>query len=209
MISFLLGIILFISASSSFAEGEVEFSHSADEIQEITESSEVPEGPSFTDELRALGHTRFDIAAIRDPRFPELVEKAFNQSNISLMSLNKKREIFRAQFKGSKLNELLDKFPLVESVLADVLTDRDSIVGLIRLIQKERELSYFLLGIVILFILNIILKKMVVNPDGNFLVRFFQRMMVNLLTMGLTIGVLFYLFQKELSPIVRVVKSHF
>lgn len=208
MISFLLGIILFISTSSSYAEGEVEFSQSPDEIQEITENS-APAGPSFTDELRSLGHTRFDIAAIRDPRFPELVERAFNQSNISLMSLNKKREIFRAQFKGSKLNELLDKFPLVESVLADVLTDRDSIVGLIRLIQKERELSYFLLGIVILFILNIILKKMVVNPDGNFLVRFFQRMMVNLLTMGLTIGVLFYLFQKELSPIVRVVKSHF
>lgn len=209
MISFLLGIILFISTSSSFAQGEVEFSQSPDEIQEITESSEAPEGPSFTDELRALGHTRFDIAAIRDPRFPELVERAFNQSNISLMSLNKKKQIFREQFKDSKLNELLAKFPLVESILADVLTDRDSIVGLIRLVQKERELSYFLLGIVILFILNLILKKMIVNPDGNFLIRFFQRMMVNLLTMGLTIGVLFYLFQKELSPIVRIVKSHF
>lgn len=208
MISFLLGIILFISASSSFAEGEVEFSQGPDEIQEITESS-APEGPSFTDELRAMGHTRFDIAAIRDPRFPELVERAFNQSNISLMSLNKKREMFRAQFKDSKLNKLSARFPLVESILADVLTDRDSIVGLIRLIQKERELSYFLLGIVILFILNIILKKMVVNPDSNIVIRFFQRMMVNLLTMGLTIGVLFYLFQKELSPIVRIVKSHF
>lgn len=208
MISFLLGIILFISTSSSFAEGGVEFSQSSDEIQEVTQDS-VQEGASFVDELRSFGHKRLDLSAIRDPRFPGLIEKAFEQSNLSLMSLDKKREIFREQFKGSKLNELLSQYPLLESILVDVLTDRDSIMGLIHMVQREKELSYFFLGVVILFLFNIILKKMIVNPDRNFLIRFFQRMFINLLTMSLTIGVLFYLFQKELSPMIRVVKSHF
>lgn len=207
MISFLLGIIFFISTSLSYAQREVEFSQS-DEIQEITQES-VQEGTSFVDELRAFGHKRLDLAAIRDPRFPVLIEKAFEQSNLSLMSLDKKREVFRDQFKGSKLNELLSKYPLVESILVDVLTDRDSIMGLIHIVHKEKELSYFFLGVVILFIFNIILKKMIVNPDRNFLIRFFQRMFINLLTMSLTIGVLFYLFQKELSPMIRVIRSHF
>ena len=206
MISFLLGIFLIFSTSSSFAEGEVDFLEMPNEIEQVEETAK--EQTSFAEELKKLGHSRIDLNTLRDPRFSEVVEKAYNESNISLLSLKKKKELFREQLEGSKLNELLAKFPVVENILADVLTDRDSMMGLLRMIQKEKELTTFFYAIIILFILNFILKKLVVNFKANIVVRFFQRTMVNLLTTALVIGVLFHLFEKELSPMIRVIKAH-
>lgn len=211
MIKILLGILLIIQASFSFAEEEV-----FDEITEVDEIEEViRDTAKFKDsevndllkDLQGLGHDKLDLKALKDPRIIELIEKQFDESNISLMSLDQKRKLFQEEFKEVPLKAYLDKVPKVRDVVIDVITDKKSMMGLISIYQHEHRI-YLLYVIIGVFILNLILKKILIHSETNFVFRFFQRLSINIFCSFLMLIINFYLFRKELTPLAKLIASH-
>ncbi len=203
MIKIFLGLLLLLVTSFSFAENEVTEFEEMDEIQEIIDRNK--EIHTSTENI----FPTINLEALKDPRIKDKISKQFDESNISLMSLEKKIKYFNEHFEGNPLKELLDRVPKIRDIFVDVITDKKSILGLLSIFQKEKERLYALYIIVGLFILNIILRKIFISAQTGFFSRFILRMTISLFCSILTIGSLFYLFQKELSPIVKIVKSHF
>lgn len=209
MIHFVLAIFLMFSASFSFAEEEA-LNNEMDEIQEVIEESSLSENSdSLLNDLNKAGHSNLGLKALTDPRVKDVIAKQFDDSNISLMSLAQKRAYFNEHFKDSHIKVLLDKIPKAQDVFVDVITDKDSMLGLISIFQKEKERIHLLYVVIGVFFFNLILKKIIINPSSHFLMRLIQRMTVNIFCFFLTSGALFYFFKKELTPIVRVIRTHF
>ena len=211
MISFFLAIVLMFSTSLSLAEREVE-DFQMDEIQEVISENQhslSSDSNSLLKDLNDNGHQHLGLKALSDPRIKEVIAKQFDESNISLMSLETKRQYFNDQFKDSFLKEILEKVPRIRDVFIDVITDKDSMLGLVSIFQKEKERIHFFYVVIASFILNILLKKLLINGSAHFLMRLFQRLTVNFFCFLLTTGALFYLFSKELKPITKVISSHF
>ncbi|HLT23178.1 MAG TPA: hypothetical protein VKZ84_07035 [Bacteriovoracaceae bacterium] len=203
MTRILLGLLLLLVTSFSQAEDEVTGFEEMDEIQEIIDQNQKIV-QSHKNIFPALG-----LDALKDPRIKDKISKQFDESNISLMSLEKKIKYFNEHYEGNPLKGLLDKVPKIRDIFVDVITDKKSILGLLSIFQKEKERLYALYIIIGLFILNILLRKLIIGPEAGFFSRFILRMTISFFCSLLTIGSLYYLFQKELSPIVEVVKSHF
>lgn len=198
-------ILLMMVSSFSIAEGE-DNHYEEDEIQNVIRENEYQTN-DLASELKEIGYNKLGLDALKDPRVKDLIAKQFDDSNISLMSLENKRKIFNDQFKNSTLKEVLDNFPKVKDIVIDVITDKNSIIGLISIVQKHERI-YVIYILVSALIINLILKKIFAS-SSNFLLRFFQRLLVNAFTFLLVLTTLFFLYKKELSPIVKIVASHF
>lgn len=205
MIKGFLFILLLSWSSFSIAEEE-DFYNEIDEIQTILED-DGNQNNDFLVELKKLGHNNLGLASLKDPRVKGLIAKQFDESNVSLLSLDDKRKIFNAQFKDSTINEVLDKFPKLKDVIIDVITDKNTMLGLISIVQKHESLNLIYI-LVSMIIINFILKKIFASSP-NFLFRFIQRIIINIFTSLLVITTLFFLYKKELTPLVKVVTSHF
>lgn len=205
MTRLLLGFLLILVTSFSFAEDEVtgfDEINERDEIQEIIDKN--PEDTQYQE----YNFSALALKALKDPQIKEKIAKQFDESNISLMSMDQKRKHFNQFYKNSFFKAALDKVPKLRDIFIDVITDKDSILGLLSIFQKEQERLYALYFIISVFILNFILKKLFIVPGTGFFSRLFLGLTISGFSWLLTIGGLFYLFQKELAPIVKVVKFH-
>lgn len=206
MIQFVLAFFLVISSSLSLAESELEI----DEIQEIIADSQFSSHtPDFSQELKKIGHDKLDLQALKDPRILEIVEKQFDASNISLQSMEEKRKHFNEGLQGSFLSELLSFTPKLRDIMADILTDKKSMIGLMSIFQKEKERSYLLYMFIGVIVLNIILRKTLISASTHFFIKFLQRIFINFFTFALSSWAFYSLFTKELSPLIKIIKSHF
>lgn len=212
MIKIVFILLLSLQASFSYSGEEVfevdEIQEVIDETQALAHSAKTENPTDLLKELKRLGYDKLDISALKDPRVSEIVGKQFDESNISLMSLKNKRKIFAEHFKDSALKIYLDKAPKVRDVFIDVATDKASIMGFLAIVQREDRINilYVVLGS---FILNLILRKIIINPDGNFIFKFIQRVTINLFCSLTMLAVIFFLFKKELTPAIKVISSHF
>src|SRR5690606_11804464 len=92
-------ILLMMVSSFSIAEGE-DNHYEEDEIQNVIRENEY-QTDDLASELKEIGDNKLGLDALKGPRVKGLIAKQFDDSNISLRSLENKRKIFSDEFKDS------------------------------------------------------------------------------------------------------------
>lgn len=144
-----------------------------------------------------------------DEKGRERLKQLFAQSGIRNQSPELIKAMIMGKVKDRPFEKIFQRFPKLLDIAVDVFRDKDAMPGLIDILGRKRELKIYMYVCIGIFIFGFFMRKFLIPKNWGFTKRLFLRMTLSLLLMGVSIGVFYKLFQREISPTVKIVMAHF
>ena len=176
--------------------------------QNIHQAAEALE---LANQIEAMSKEGLTAASLLDEKVQATLQKIFAQGLFE----KETREVTRANlmnnFKGKKIEKLLQRFPKLLDIMTDIMRDREAMPGLIRILGRKADLRMYFQIWVSLFLFSFLfrrywLKKRIAKQG------FFTR---NLVSVGFTLFMttisfmIFYkMFKTDVRPTVAIIRNY-
>ena len=121
-------------------------------------------------------------------------------------SRHKKKE---AENEGQPLGKLFKRFPKLLDICVDIVRDAEALPAFVGILGKKERLKKYFYVWLGLFILSFLIKRYIFPKKWSWAKRLFAGSFMSLLFLSISLSVFYQLFDKELSPILSVMKNHF
>jgi hypothetical protein len=162
---------------------------------------------SLVDEMKKLGHQSLTPQAILDPKMVDTFKIMIYQSGFHTMSRDQAKAMIIANVKGKFLEKVFTTFPKFLDISADIMIDRKALPNFLDIIKRQNDLKFFLGISLFLFILSFFLKKVFIPKNARFFHSLFISLTITVFMTAGTFGIFFLMFQKELGPMIEVIKK--
>ncbi len=126
-----------------------------------------------------------------------------NDNPFSKMSKAEVRTFVENSSKMSPVGSVLQKYPILLDIFAEVFHDEKALPKLVTLVEQKKKMRNFFFVSLTLFILSIVLNSL--NSKAGFLKRFFRKILITLGMLGINLTVFYFMFTEEVGPAFKAV----
>lgn len=160
------------------------------------------------EEIKKLGHTQLDAAAMFDKKVVAILQKTFRDGLLSKLPPEDVRTMILEKVKGSHLESLLKEFPKVLDVLVALLRDKEAFAGLLGIFARKDDLKTYGYICIGLFLFGMFVKSRIIKPKWTFFKRFRYSMTVSIILTSITFYLFFSYFGDEIAPTIDVISKN-
>lgn len=158
------------------------------------------------EDLKNAGHQTLDMKAILDPKMVDGLKNLYLLSGIQQMKPEEVRALIMNKVKGKMGEKIFLQFPKLLDLSVAVILDRHAIPQLMDLIKRQDDLKIFFFISIFLYILSFLLKKIFIPKEASFFNRLWKSIILKFGVLASSLGIFYFMFQKEVSPLVLVLK---
>lgn len=176
--------------------------------QEAYKAQPAQEPVSVQDELKKLGYDSINMTSLSDERVVELVRKVLKVNKLSEVPPSEIRALLLKEAQGSAFEKILKNHPKILNCLVDIMRSEEAMSALIGIFLRKSDFKLYIGIWICLIILGILFKMIFFNPDWNPWKFRILSLLVSLIVMVTSINMFYRIFEKELSPTVKIVSKH-
>lgn len=148
---------------------------------------------------------KVDPSKLLNPKNIEMFKQMLKESKMQDLPPEKVRELIMMKVAGKPMERVFKQYPKLLDIAVAIFKDREALPAFIGIMGKQDQLKFFSACALAFFIFGFVLKRLFVRKDASLLKRLTISMMVQAaITIG-TFGFFYYLFEKEVGPVVRVI----
>lgn len=174
-------------------------------IQQSTEAMK-PKNP--VEELKKLGHSQLNAAALLDEKVVAYLQQTLKEGGMSKVPPEQVRKMLQEKMKGHFMESVVQQFPKLLDIFVDVLRDKDAMPGLLNIFKRKDDLKTYGYLWLAIFVFGMWFKGRIIKPKWPFLRRFKYSSIVSLVLTSSTIYLFYSMFNQELSPTLAIVGKH-
>lgn len=163
---------------------------------------------SSQDELKELGYDSITIWALMDERVIRYLQNGLKSGGQDL-PLETVKEIILEKAKGSAFHDFLKNNPAFLNGLADLMRNRRAISSFLGLFLRKDDIRTFGFIWLCFLVMGWLIKKMFFKPEWPKWKHALLSVSVTLLVVYLTMFTFYHVFEKELSPSVKIIQKHY
>jgi hypothetical protein len=111
--------------------------------------------------------------------------------------------------KTSYLAPVLERYPLVGVFIVRMVKDKEALPFLAKILEDHKRLLRYLYWLIGLFIIGIIARRLLINREAHFFIRFMQSLFCFTMMLSARLFITYTIFAKELDPTIKVFKRSF
>jgi hypothetical protein len=160
-------------------------------------------------ELQKSGELSLDSIGKMDEKTISFLQEKLRDAHMDRVPADQVRAAILSKSEGKPLGKLFKSYPKLLDVCVDIVRDAEALPAFVGILgKKERLKNYFYVWLG-LFILSFLIKRYIFPKKWSGPKRFFAGTFMSLLFLSISLSVFYQLFEKELSPILNVMKKHF
>ncbi|HXH74502.1 MAG TPA: hypothetical protein VNJ08_06030 [Bacteriovoracaceae bacterium] len=163
---------------------------------------------TILEELKKAGHKSLDLAAMMDPRMMPAMKRTIKESGMQNMGHAQAKSMIMLKVKDKPMEKVFSMFPKLHNMAAGILIDPDAISSLLDIIPRKEDLKFFGWCSLGLFAFGILLRHLLISKKAGFLQRLFFSLSVHAFITLVIFGLFFIMFEKEVSPSLKVVARY-
>lgn len=117
------------------------------------------------------------------------------------------RSLLQAFLEGKNLGKTMEKYPKVLDFTSEVLVDDKALPSFFNILNRGEDLKLYLYISIGLFFLSLIISYYWTRANGVF-VKFLKKLFLIPVFTLLNLGVFYFLFQENLAPMIKILKSY-
>ncbi len=160
-------------------------------------------------ELKKIGYEKLNPEAFLDPKVIGVVQQMFRENPIRKLSRADAKKQILDRLKEGKVKNYFLKNPKITDGIVDLIQDSEAIPSLIGIFLKKAELKLYGCIWIVLIILTWLFKKIFFNKHWTRGKSILMGLMTHFFVTVISIGIFYYLFQKEIAPSVRIISRYF
>ena len=176
--------------------------------QEALKAQPANEPVSVHDELKKLGYDSIDMTSLSDEKVVALVRKVIKESKLSEVPPSELKALLLKQAHGSPYEKILKNHPKILNCMVDILRSEEAMSSLVGIFLRKGDFKLYVGIWICLIILGILFKMIFFNPDWNPWKFRFLSLIVSLIVMIISVNMFYKIFEKELSPSVKIISKH-
>ncbi len=160
-------------------------------------------------QLQKSGEINLAALSKMDEKTIAFLQEKLRAAHMDRVPADQVRAAILEKSEGKPLGKLFNSFPKLLDICVDIVRDADALPAFVGILSKQDRLKTYFYVWLGLFILSILIKRYIFPKKWTRIKRFFAGNLMSLLFLSISLSVFFQLFQKELLPILSVLKKHF
>jgi hypothetical protein len=160
-------------------------------------------GSNMLDDLKKLGNNDFF-----EESFQHHLKEVMANNPMQTLSMDEVRSMLLERVKGRPAEKLFKKYPKTLDISAGILRDREALPALAGILNRVGDLKLYIYISLGLLVFSFLFKRIFFPRDWTFLRRVSMSVLLSLVMTGLSFGVFYYFFSKEVTPTIAVIRQH-
>lgn len=160
-------------------------------------------------ELNNAGFKSLEAKDLFNEKVVAIIKRAFQENRIGEQPLEIQHAIIMGAVKDQPIEKVFLRYPKLLDVVTALIADKEAIPSLLNIILRKNDLKVFGWISLSLLISGFLLRKLITSRKAGFFKRLFIRTCLGLGIACTSMTIFYHMFEAEVSPTIRVVRSRF
>jgi hypothetical protein len=160
-------------------------------------------------ELQKAGFKSLEAKDLLNEKVVALIKRAFKENSIGEQPVEIQRAIIMGAVKNQPIEKVFLHYPKLLDIVTALVADKEAIPSLLNIVVRKNDLKIFGWISLSLLVSGFLFRKFIVSKKAGFIKRLLIRTCLGLGLACTSMTIFYHMFEAEVSPTIRVVKSRF